>query len=644
MRRKSGIGIESIRLVGLAMAVLMGVGPEDGLSARLFAASGSPRSDAKPGSDLVVHEWGTFLGMSGSDGTALDGMYHEEHALPSFVHARSRDQLRLRSVFMKGETPVIYFYAKNPQSSHVAVDFPKGVWTQWYPQAARVQPSLIENAPTSGRLGKGRICWFVDIIPPSVAEYRHKANEGDIPSLPATSTDALWNFAREVDAAYVKTVDGGQARPAAEFERFLFYRGLGEAQLPLRLDEGQGGRLALERDPKLGEGVKHLFVVRIENGQAAYRYLPLLQPGQIVSGVIPSMAEAKPLDAFATTIATDMAERLTASGLFAKEARAMVNTWRSSYFQTEGIRVLFVLPQSWTDAFIPMTVTPPPKQVVRVMVGRLELLSRKREQMAAAAIEGLGAPDSARREEAFAYLRKQGRYVEPIIRRVLRTTSKEDVRTLCRRLLLTEFVTALRAAVHNAADGRQLTVEPLLLKVHLARLLREIGLDKEARAEGVLILNELDRTGITLTPDYPDQFGGRDLRAAALEAAGIDRSAAAAYEDCIRSYTQTVRGELDPPAIAWCRDWWIGHGYGRSVIRSGKAEATIAGLEVRLTRGGKALDPTEARLSRLLLAYIHEAKGAQKLADRFWSSLDTQSPAKTAPSPEPVSLPATASR
>jgi hypothetical protein len=58
--------------------------------------------------DLIVHEWGTFLAMQGSEGVTLDGMYHEEHALPGFVHARSRDQLRLPSVLLKGETPVIY--------------------------------------------------------------------------------------------------------------------------------------------------------------------------------------------------------------------------------------------------------------------------------------------------------------------------------------------------------------------------------------------------------------------------------------------------------------------------------------------------------------------------------------------------------
>ena len=109
--------------------------------------------------------------------------------------------------------------------------------------------------------------------------------------------------------------------------------------------------------------------------------------------MIPSMDKARPLDEFTRQIADDLAGRLTASGLFAKEARAMVNTWTSSYFQTDGTRVLFVLPQSWTDAFIPMTVVPKPKQVVRVMVGRLELLTPEREQQAESAVRSLADPD-----------------------------------------------------------------------------------------------------------------------------------------------------------------------------------------------------------------------------------------------------------
>ena len=72
-----------------------------------------------------MHEWGTFLGMSSADGTALDGMYHEEHALPAFVHGRSKDQLQLPQMFLKGETPVIYFYTKEKQNVRVGVGFPR---------------------------------------------------------------------------------------------------------------------------------------------------------------------------------------------------------------------------------------------------------------------------------------------------------------------------------------------------------------------------------------------------------------------------------------------------------------------------------------------------------------------------------------
>src|SRR3954451_4347830 len=100
-----------------------------GIGSLLLLAAIGVAVAAKPGApnDLIVHEWGTFLSMSGSDGIALEGMYHEEHVLPSFVHARSRDQLRLPSVVLKGETPVIYFYTDRAQKVRVDVRFPRGL-------------------------------------------------------------------------------------------------------------------------------------------------------------------------------------------------------------------------------------------------------------------------------------------------------------------------------------------------------------------------------------------------------------------------------------------------------------------------------------------------------------------------------------
>src|SRR5262245_38312978 len=92
------------------------------IAAACFAPAAATSSDEP--TDLVVHEWGTFLAMQGSDGVTLDGMYHEEHALPEFVHTRGRDQLRIPSMKMKGETPVIYFYTNKKQKVGVEVRFP----------------------------------------------------------------------------------------------------------------------------------------------------------------------------------------------------------------------------------------------------------------------------------------------------------------------------------------------------------------------------------------------------------------------------------------------------------------------------------------------------------------------------------------
>ncbi len=277
-------------------------------------------------SDLIVHEWGTFLSMSGSDGAVLDGMYHEEHALPAFVHSRSRDQLRLPGSFLKGETPVIYFYTSARQQVRLGVGFPHGIWTQWYPQAAGLSPSLIEQSERPDRLGGGRICWRGEVIPEAAVKSansnRQPAGSHSEVVLPPTHSDALWNFARDVDAAYVKTLDRTKDPAPAEFERFLFYRGLGESRLPLRFAAGHGGTLVLDRDPTLGRGISHVFVIRVENGRGAYRYLPALEPGQAVESVIPSMERSRPLADFTTAIAGCLRATLTRSGLYPKEARA----------------------------------------------------------------------------------------------------------------------------------------------------------------------------------------------------------------------------------------------------------------------------------------------------------------------------------
>jgi|GEM_PF-1154228 len=590
----------------------------------LLAGASPP---GEPG-DMVVHEWGTFLGMSGSNGVSLDGMYHEEHALPAFVHARGRDQLRWRSILSKGETPVIYFYTREKRNAHVEVKFPSGIWTQWYPQARFVLPRHAElPVPATTAPRDGRIVWDLEVVPPSA--------KGPTPPPPATSSDALWNFARDVDAAYVKAYNplkeppsswGSESRTPAGFEseRFVFYRGLGTAPLPVRMTADSGGTLSIAPS---GPGVTHVFVLRVEGGKGAFSYRPNLAPGETIRGVIPSLDKARPAAQFSDALADELAARLVESGLYPKEARAMVNTWRSSYFGTEGVRALFVMPQFWTDAFIPMTISPRPKAVTRVMVGRMELLTPARERLAEAAVRDLTSPDPSKRLAAFKTLSAQGRYVEPVVRRVLVATRDDAVRDLCRRLLLADYVTDLRAATRSPVATKDVppmmvrNEEPAHLRARLAELLREVGLNDEAKVEGKAALALLARK----TPVPPNSCESRlDLRAFALavEGTGDDRAAAERYgrlvdlgglatrkQDC-RQCHRKVGADVDDRLP----DWWAGESYARVVKRAGMLDETIAKQEAALgSRTGRDA-------ARLRLAYLYQAGGRKADAAVLWAA------------------------
>ena len=558
---------------------------------------------AAPSTDkgLVVHEWGTFLAMNGSDGVTLDGMYHEEHALPGFVHARRNSELRLPGSNLKGETPVIYFYSNTRTRVNVEVGFPSGIWTQWYPQASYLGPTLVQTGslanPRNGRIG-----WSVNVTPPSMPHGEP----------PATDPDALWNHTRNVDAAFVSPIN---TESSGESERFIFYRGLGDARLPLTVSATGGARLACGAG--LEDGLKHVYVLRVENGQGVYRYLPSLGCNKEMNDVVPAMTKGQAVSRFADTLANDMAARLVESGLYAKEARAMVNTWRTSYFTSEGVRVLFVLPQTWTDKFIPMKINPVPAELVRVMVGRIELLTPAREHEAERAISNLASPDAELRASAFAFLRDQGRYVEPIIRRTLQTTNDERVRALSRRLLMTDFVTDLRSAINDAADGGIVRQDAVFARAQLASLLREVGLENEARAEGELVLTAL---ATMQRPRLTDHAARNTYRAwaRASEAVGNDADALKWYGEFVEfgSTFRTCSGchsLAGPRDNSFFRDWWAGRRFGELAVRTGEAQQLIEADERRLQEKRGDL------LAQIRLAYLYEARGDSARAAQLWT-------------------------
>jgi len=516
---------------------------------------------------------------------------------------------------LKGETPVIYFYPRDVMKVKVEVDFPTGLWTQWYPQASTVSPGLVQ-AGSPPRTRDGRISWDVIVRPPAM-----KNNEP-----PVTGRDALWNFARDVDAAYVYPdrpagfVNTTATSASSEVERFIFYRGLGEAPLPLdvRLANGRIAATTSER-----EGLQHLFILRVENGRGAYSYRTALRPDQALDEAIPSMDASLPLDQFVGEVAAHVAKRLTDSGLYKPEALAMVNTWKSSYFKTDGVRLLFVLPGAWTNRFIPMRIEPAPAELVRVMVGRVELLDTARETRAEEAIRNLASPVASVRERAFVTLRSEGRYVEPIVRRALNTTTDEQVRTLSKRLLLTDFVTELRTALTDADTGERVNTEPVYLQAQLASLLREIGLTDEARKEGESALAQLARMRQPTMDDHLSRHMFRAL-ARAHEGAGHDAEALNWYGKFVEFGSQFQQPRMcagchttmGPRDMSFFRDWYAGQKFAEYAVITGRAPRLIAAHEQTLSAAPKNL------ASQLSLAYLLEATGETKRAQEMWANLN----------------------
>jgi hypothetical protein len=267
------------------------------------------------------------------------------------------------------------------------------------------------------------------------------------------------------------------------------------------------------------------------------------------------------------------------------------------------------------------------------MLGRLELLTADREKLAENAVHDLASGDSSKRQQAFRFLHEQGRYVEPIVRRVMKTTNNEEVRTRCRRLLLTDFVTELRAAVHNSADGKRLTIDPVLLRAHLSRLLREMGSHDEARAEGAAVLAALKTYPVAPNQALADSPAVLEIRAAAVEATGDDRKASAIYARRVELQLKAI-GVVDHSVTAWLRDWWVGRAYARCLLRTPKAGETIAGLDHYLGHpSSRSSTHVDDRSSRIFLAFLLDGQGKAELAESHWSALTTKPKLNAAQSP-----------
>jgi hypothetical protein len=372
---------------------------------------------------FVVHEWGTLTSVSGSDGAIVTGLHHEEEDLPAFVadrmaQAKVDPSVTVKPSNEKMETPVTYFYSPTARTVQAKVTFPNGIFTQWFPYVHAMAPSIF--AMDDGSL-VDRYTQELGTVPSKCqpyfdAEYKNGLLDwATVEVLPRDQSVALpdgiekttWGFARNTTANPVKI--GGQ------HEKFLFYRGLGNFELPLTVSFDGDRAVFHNVDPS--NSMKGLFVMNVTDSAAAFTELGDAPVGASVTTAIPEATMTH--DAFVKALKTKLAARLVGDGLYTDEAIAMVDTWEHSYFLTPGVRVLYLLPQAHTDRIIPLTIDPAPEKLTRTMVIRVEIMTPAYEKQLGGWLHDLAAGST----EAKARFLGLGRFAEPHLGRAVSLTT-----------------------------------------------------------------------------------------------------------------------------------------------------------------------------------------------------------------------------
>jgi hypothetical protein len=405
-----------------------------------------------PDQGLVVHEWGTFTTFSGSDGAFLEfrPLANQTNDLPNFVWNRMtatnnptwfKGNMRAK---VRMETPVLYFYTAETQDMDVKVDFPQGMLTEFYPPVQRMLPKLNRDAALHDgeRIGNSSLDWGrvtlmpVDQLGPQIADPARRRQlqaliEREL--VPQAPGDDHYAKARNTDSALVfvhaqdKAAEPNVVPERIGFaEKFLFYRGVGKFELPIQVSFDAKQRPILSN--QVSKSVVSALMMTVRDGQIQASEMFQVAPGE-KQPIRPMQSTSK------EDVMRSIESMLIADGLYAKEAAAMVATWEDSWFTEEGTRVLYIVPRSITDELLPLHLNPQPQQLVRTLVGRLEILSPDDEEEAKLAVEfslanRLAIAESQSSEEITvpASILRFGRMAEPTLARVAALSSNQQIR------------------------------------------------------------------------------------------------------------------------------------------------------------------------------------------------------------------------
>jgi hypothetical protein len=357
-------------------------------SAFLFCASlagNAQKVDVDSG--LIAHEWGTFTSIAGETGQAIEWLpLNSPNDLPNFVeHFRGTGFKVGLGGTIRMETPVLYFYSTHDTTVGVSVSFFHGLITEWYPRATHIEPSSsLENVVLFQQHSSGSILWKSVSVQPSASL-----------AFPREAEPSHYYAARDVASAPLRV----STKNGIENEKFIFYRGVSVAPAPLSALVLPNGQIEAMNQSSGEIPVLILFERRGE--QVGFREADVVREGVILDPPV--------LNASLDSLLPDLEASLISSGLYPEEAHAMLESWKDSWFE-EGSRLIYIVPNSFVEKILPLSIQPQPAKVQRVFIGRMELLTPATQSAIETAV-------SSHDELTLA---KYGRFLAPMIEEMLR--------------------------------------------------------------------------------------------------------------------------------------------------------------------------------------------------------------------------------
>jgi len=317
---------------------------------------------------------------------------------------------------VKMETPVLYFYARDEVPVSVKVGFRGGTISQWFPQRHDGEANpLGPTVDLGARPYQGSISWKARVLDPDAAAAFTQAREES----PQTRE---WRAPR-LPASNLLAGEHG------EIEKFLFYRGLGNFPMALGLRFDADGRLEVRNGGAEDIPFVLVYQLDLEDGQGGMPYV--WWKGGLAAGAGKSLSRPVSPDYSAGMAAMEELHRaMMAAGLYADEARALLNTWYDGYFHESGLKAFWILPRKQVDSLLPLEISPAPDSLERVIIGRSEILPPELEDKLIA--EGGALPGRAGDKYHLAYLdfldRRAARAAVPVTQRRLREPARRPWR------------------------------------------------------------------------------------------------------------------------------------------------------------------------------------------------------------------------